>query len=273
MKKRIVLCADDYGQAEAVSGGIVELLCAGRLSATSCMVNMPGWRSQSRWLEPFKDKVDIGLHLNFTEGRPCSSVYRRYVGDQFMSLTRLLFTTFLRPGKLLANVLEAEMDAQLDAFENAMGFAPNFIDGHQHVHHLPVIRDVLVSVFMKRLKRHGAYMRVARQYLDQFKIAVINFTGASQFDEFLDCYGILHNTSFSGIYSFRDAKKFPLYFIKFLKQSRDGGLIMCHPGLASVDDSDPLSDSRFFEYQYLASDKFLTDCKKLDVSIARFTSA
>ena len=270
MKKRIVLCADDYGQAEAVSGGIVELLCSGRLSATSCMVNMPGWREQSAWLQPFKDKVDIGLHLNLTEGLPCSSAYRSYVDERFMSLPKLLVATFSGSRKLSANVLEAEFDAQIDAFEDAMGCVPDFVDGHQHVHHLPLIRDVLASVFQKRLKRHGAYVRVAKQRINTLKAAVISLTGAGAFTEFLDLHGIQHNSSFAGIYPFGDAKKYPLYFVKFLQQSSDGGLIMCHPGLAGDDAADPLHASRVLEYQYLASDDFLADCAKMDVDITRF---
>lgn len=270
--KRIVLCADDYGQAEAVSGGIIELLCIGRLTATSCMVNMPGWREQSAWLEPFKGKVDLGLHLNFTEGRPCSSAYRNYVDDKFMSLGNLLRETHLGSKSLTANILESEIDAQIDVFEDALGVSPNYLDGHQHVHHLPMIRDVVASVYHKRLKRHGAYVRLAKQKIDSFKIAVIRMTGGGKFDQFLDLHSIPHNPSFSGIYAFKNAKNYRQYFAKFVKECGDGGLIMCHPGLQSKDHSDPLSHSRYLEYQYLCSEDFLTDCDKLNVTLSRFVA-
>jgi predicted glycoside hydrolase/deacetylase ChbG (UPF0249 family) len=63
-KKRIVLCADDYGQAPAISQGIIELLNQSRLSATSCMVNMPDWPVSAKELLPFINYVDLGLHFN-----------------------------------------------------------------------------------------------------------------------------------------------------------------------------------------------------------------
>lgn len=41
--KTIVLCADDFGLDPGVSEGILKLAHMGRLSAVSCMVNMPGF--------------------------------------------------------------------------------------------------------------------------------------------------------------------------------------------------------------------------------------
>jgi predicted glycoside hydrolase/deacetylase ChbG (UPF0249 family) len=45
--KRIVLCADDFGQSAAISQGILQLVQAGRLSAVSCMTEADSWRSIS----------------------------------------------------------------------------------------------------------------------------------------------------------------------------------------------------------------------------------
>ena len=42
--RNVILCADDFGLADGVSQGIVELAQMGRLSATGAMTNMPGWR-------------------------------------------------------------------------------------------------------------------------------------------------------------------------------------------------------------------------------------
>ena len=42
--RSVILCADDFGLADGVSRGIVELAWKGRLSATGAMTNMPGWR-------------------------------------------------------------------------------------------------------------------------------------------------------------------------------------------------------------------------------------
>lgn len=90
MKKRIVLCADDYGQAPAISQGILNLLDKKRLSATSCIVNSPYWEAHSQWLTQFIQQADIGLHLNLTEGKPLSAEYNQHYGTDFQPLSRLL---------------------------------------------------------------------------------------------------------------------------------------------------------------------------------------
>ncbi|WP_240489526.1 ChbG/HpnK family deacetylase [Legionella parisiensis] len=41
--KTIILCADDFGLDPGVSAGILKLVRMGRLSAVSCMVNMPSF--------------------------------------------------------------------------------------------------------------------------------------------------------------------------------------------------------------------------------------
>lgn len=68
--RSVILCADDFGLADGVSRGIVELAWKGRLSATGAMTNMPGWRRAAPDLKPLKDRIAVGLHLNFTVGVP-----------------------------------------------------------------------------------------------------------------------------------------------------------------------------------------------------------
>src|SRR5690606_25772598 len=135
-----VLCADDYGQAEAVSNGILSLLATNRLTAVSCLVNQPGWVDQAGRLLPYLDKVDVGLHLNFTEGAPISREFCEQVGSRFPSLSRMLLRTMLGVPRLPRAAVYAEIKAQLAAFTRAMGRAPRYIDGHQHVHHLPGVQ-------------------------------------------------------------------------------------------------------------------------------------
>ena len=69
-----VLCADDFGLADGVSQGIVELAEAGRLSATGAMTNMPGWRRAAPDLKPLRGRIGIGLHLNLTAGSPLGAM-------------------------------------------------------------------------------------------------------------------------------------------------------------------------------------------------------
>lgn len=277
MMKRIVLCADDYGQAEAVSKGILELLSAGRLTATSCLVNQSCWTEHAGWLQPLKNQADIGLHLNFTFGAPLSAAYRQQIGETFLPLPKVLWHTMTGSKLLTRDALKAEVEAQIDAFTRAMGCLPRFIDGHQHVHHLPGIRDVLTDVYRERLKDEAVYMRTVTQEIELYnfftkniKNLLIHFTGGHDFAEHLDLFGIPHNTSFQGIYSF-NALHYRQYFQKFLKNSSDHGLIMCHPGLPADDTGDPIYASRGMEYAYLNSPEFKEDCARYGVTLSRFS--
>ena len=139
----LALCADDFGAAPGISQGIARLAHAGRISAVSCMTASPHWRESARRLEGVPKTIDLGLHLNFTEGRPLSArLARRW--PTFPSLPRLIAQAHL--GLLPHSALRNEVHAQLAAFNHALGRPPDFIDGHQHVHHLPGIRRVLLDM-------------------------------------------------------------------------------------------------------------------------------
>jgi predicted glycoside hydrolase/deacetylase ChbG (UPF0249 family) len=165
----------------------------------------------------------------------------------------------------------AELNAQLDEFQGALGCLPRFIDGHQHVHQFPVIRDALVGVYEERLRHHQAYIRVINGKSHHLKMAVIKTMGTTALTGLLKKKSIPYNTSFSGLYSFSDAANYDKYFPLFLAEIGDKGLIMCHPGLPSSLSSDAIRIARSFEYQYLAGLKFQVDCATEGVVIDRFS--
>lgn len=269
MKKRIVLCADDYGQEPVISRGIIDLVDKGRLSAVSCMVNRPDWREQAGWLVPYVDRVDIGLHFNLTDGEPLSERYRSVHGGHFFSLSELLKKSFLR--QVSRDAMLAECLTQLDAFAEAMGRLPDFIDGHQHVHQFPVIRHAIIQAYQARFPSQQAYIRLVNHQvgLGNVKKAIIYLSGTRALKALLVQYGIPHNHSFSGVYDFKHAARYAAHFNTFLHEVEDGGLIMCHPGFKSDSQQDPIADARFLEYTYLSGDKFQQDCQRNDAQLSR----
>lgn len=268
MKKRIVLCADDYGQALAISQGILALIKQDRLTATSCLVTSPHWVEHAKWLLPFKNKADIGLHFNLTEGQALSSVYSATY-TRFYSVNQLLMLAFLR--RLNQAAIEAECHAQIDQFEAAMGCLPDYVDGHQHVHQFPVIRDALLNVYEQRLRQHGAYVRLANEVPDMCpKKLIIYASGAGAMSKQLKKRNIPHNPSFAGIYSFHEAHEYPVYFAEFLQKVGDRGLIMCHPGLETVELDDPIGAARVKEYDYFSGPLFIEECERRSIELTRF---
>lgn len=273
--KPIILCADDYGLNAAVSQGIVNLLQRQRLSAVSCMTNAPLWPEHAPWLKPFQAKVDLGLHFNLTEGKALSSLYKKTHGEEFYPHSRLILQAFLR--KLEPQALEQECEAQLNKFVSEMGFFPKFIDGHQHIHQLPQIRDAILKVYQKHLASKGAYLRSVlnsvkpQDFRGLLKQIIIYLCGAPGFQHLLRQFSIPHNAIFAGIYSFSEAGGYAEIFPYFLKNMKEQGLIMCHPGLAeNTDKNDPIAAARYQEYSYLVSEKFEVDCKNAGVQLSQF---
>ena len=268
--KNIVLCADDYGQAPAISAGILALIKQRRLSAVSCMVNTSYWSEHAKWLLPYPSQIDIGLHLNLTEGMALSNTYKAVYGEKFFSLPILLSKSFLR--KLDLNVVIAECEVQIDRFVATLGFLPHFIDGHHHVHQFPVIRDALVAVYQTHLCKQKPYVRWVNEkiynvaLINNFKKLFIRATGTNALKRLLLQYQIPHNQSFAGIYAFSKSGIYRKLFQSFIKNLPDRGLIMCHPGLFSAGES-TFTKARYDEYLYFKSEHFLKDCERYQIQL------
>lgn len=273
--KIIGLCADDYGQNQSISQAIIALIEKKRLSATSCMTTSVLWPTHAKWLKPWVDQVDIGLHFNLTEGAPLSEKLAHSHG--FLPLSKLLFKAYWR--MLNKSAIESELNAQIDAFETAMGRLPDFIDGHQHIHQLPVIRNVLLKVYEERLRKTNCYVRCVHDpkvYMrmrgrNYIKSLIIQLVGASAFKKKVIKRQIPHNSSFAGIYRFTDSVRYSTIFPRFLAQINNGGIIMCHPGLLSVisNDTDEIARARQDEFLYLESNQFVLDCFEAGVVLGK----
>ncbi len=262
--KDILLCADDYAQNTAISTGILTLAEAGRINAISCLVNSAVFDETHAELLAFKPKCFIGLHLNLTMGQPRSAVWRTHMGEMFVGLPRLIRNAYFH--RLELSVVQAELQAQLDVFVNTMHCYPDFIDGHQHIHQFPVVRTALINIYRAQ-KIHCFLRNTHTSWSQSFKLRglpkrpLLSALGGSRFKNILIQLAIPANTSFSGMYTFARAQNYRSYFKRFLDETMSGGLIMCHPGVLSSDQDDPLAYSRPYEQAYLMSDNFLHDMR------------
>jgi predicted glycoside hydrolase/deacetylase ChbG (UPF0249 family) len=146
--RRIILCADDYGLSPGVNKAILELISRGRINATSVMTVAPAFdRASTTALQDAAHgrNCRIGLHLTLTAPfRPLTMHFRPLRSDTFLPLSQLLKASLLR--RLDREMLRAEISAQLTAFEQMFGRLPDYVDGHQHAHAFPQIRDAFVDV-------------------------------------------------------------------------------------------------------------------------------
>lgn len=272
LAKYITLCADDYALHKAVSEGILHLAAMERLTAVNCLSTMPDWPEHAKWLYPYRDKLDVGLHFNLTEGRPLcglkSLVTRK---GTFRSLTAWLLATHLRQVKQAD--IECELSEQLERFTTHWQRLPDFIDGHQYVHQLPVVRDALLNVYERKLRSHRPYIRVSLQRGGGLKPLVVAATGAKALSKQLLARHIPHNTAFSGIYPFQNARDYRPYFLSFLKTIVHQGLMTCHPGFLAPQNEVLWAKTRAQELAYLESNTFTADCDEQQVRLRKFGMA
>lgn len=228
--KNFILCADDFGETQDICDGILELAAKQRLSAVSCMSNMPYWHENSAKLIEYKDHIAIGLHFNLP-GKILPWLIKSHLG-------------LLNKAKI-----KQELINQIELFRQATGFLPDFIDGHQHVHQLPIIRQILLEVYTSYYPQKSAFIRNTVGYSSSLKAKIIQHTGGVGLKKLLHKLEIPHNTNFSGIYNFSDSKDYHHYFPTFLTETDNNGLIMCHPG----------RHKRQHELNYFLSDSFTTE--------------
>lgn len=251
--KRIVICADDYGIAPGVSAAIRALLAERRINATSVMTVLPDLFQEADLLLPMTGgQASIGLHVTLTGSfEPLTHGFK---GATFPSLGKLMAQAFAR--RLDPVNVKAEVETQFLAFEEAFGRPPDHVDGHQHVHLLPVIREAVIEATRRRapnawirdctpapgtlmgLDPKGRFIGLlARGFAEQAKAA-----------------GLTVNKGFAGAYDFKMGTNYGRVLTHFLNGLEDGGLVMVHPGL--VDEAlvkrDPVTRAREAEYEVLA---------------------
>jgi len=258
--KMITLCADDYAFLPSISEAIIHLIKDHRLNATSCMVNTSYWKDHAIALKPFLNKIDIGLHFALTDVQPATMPI-----DQHPNIIKHAYFR-----KLKQSEIERELQSQIETFEKVLGRLPNFIDGHQHIHQLPIIRNALLSVYKKIFPDRSCYIRVPLSKPRTVKSTIITLTGASTLKKQLIEHNIPHNSSFSGVYNFSNTKNYPDRFCQFLKNIESGGIIMCHPGLA--DKKEGIAAARKQEFDYFNSQQFLEDCNTYAIDIPAYVA-
>jgi predicted glycoside hydrolase/deacetylase ChbG (UPF0249 family) len=260
--RRFWLCADDYGLSPGVNRGIRDLIARGRLNATSAMVvgAAIGRDEVNALNDAAASNCAIGLHATLTAPfHPLTMHFKPLDGGLFLPFARMLRAGALR--RLDPEIIGAELTAQLAAFRELFGRAPDFVDGHQHVQLFPQVREAFLSAvkeaapnaWVRQGGRHGPLTR----RLGTPKALLLDILSA-QFRRSAARANIAFNPAFAGAYDFSQAPDFGELMQRFLDGLPDGGLVMCHPGFVDelLVSLDPLTGQREREYAFLAGDAF-----------------
>jgi chitin disaccharide deacetylase len=269
---RFVLCADDFAMTPGVSRAIVELAAAGRLSATGAMTNRPHWRTWAPEIAAHAATIDIGVHLNLTCAAPLGQMKLLAPGGEFPALSQIIKAALL--SEAARAEISAEIARQLDAFAEVMARAPDFVDGHQHVHAMPGVRGLVLAELARRYPEQKPYLRDCADSVAAIRsrgVAVrkaLTISGlASGFAMQAHAAGFATNKGFAGVSPFDPARDFADDMARFLLRPGPRHLVMCHPG--HVDDElrrlDPVVVTRPLEGKALLEMRLPPDCE-----IARF---
>jgi chitin disaccharide deacetylase len=238
---KLIVTADDFGIGLETSKGILEAHLRGPVTATSLMTITGEHAERSIPLLAAAPKLEVGLHLVFTncghrplKAQKSSGMVAR--DGTFFSNGRLWIQAFR--GKIEREAALEEISAQARKFRHLTGRDPAYVDGHHHAHQLPMIREALAELmekgeiprvtrvtveppsFKKPFSRVGMKRRMAEQL----------GKGAAEYWKPRD---IRHNDFFFGMLSAGQTREeFP--WREYLERLPDAGVVewVVHPGMA-----------------------------------------
>ena len=229
-------------------------------------------------MRELKDKADVGLHFTLTDQPPLGPMPTLAPDGRLPPLGRLMGWAYR--GKLNAPAARAEirdeLSRQIAAFTDAWGAPPDYIDGHQHIHQLPGIRDAVVEALAGL---PGAYVRlcgepvraVLRRGVAVPKTLLIGGLGGG-LKRMARARGIPANDRFAGVYDFAGSRPFAELMPRFLDGIGGRALVMVHPGLPDEElrRVDTLVEPRRAEYDYLRGPEFAALLEARNIRLTRF---
>ncbi len=146
--QRLIIHADDFGETEQITLGICEGIEAGVITSASIMANMPATDFALARATALASRASFGVHLTLCEGRPLTAAPSLVDGQGRFHSKRQLFLRSMS-GRLRMAELEAEIEAQVDRIASG-GVQVSHLDGHKHLHQLPVVCNAVAKVARKR---------------------------------------------------------------------------------------------------------------------------
>ena len=112
------------------------------------MTTQANWPDAARAFRALAPDADLGLHFNLTLARPLGAMPSFAPDGDFPAMNAIVPAAWR--GALPRQEIRDELRRQLDAFEEAFGAPPDYVDGHQHVQVLPGIADDLIAELSAR---------------------------------------------------------------------------------------------------------------------------
>jgi predicted glycoside hydrolase/deacetylase ChbG (UPF0249 family) len=262
MQKRFILNADDVGMHPAVDEAVLHLAESGIVSSASVMaLQQP---DAGTLLALQRGGVDLGLHFDLTSAAAAS---RYGLPGTVGALLARAYT-----GRLDRQKLRGVIDEQLQRFSEVAGRMPVFIDGHEHVHQFPVVRDALMQVLSRWPVQERPFLRDTRpRRWRGAKAAVIGMLGAHGLAVRADKLHCTRNTDFLGVYPLQHEVNLHALWRGWLQaMPTQGALAMCHPASSVFAAGNAF---RLREYLFLCSAAFAEMRNQYNINIVGWHAA
>jgi predicted glycoside hydrolase/deacetylase ChbG (UPF0249 family) len=243
------------------------------------MTTRPHWPEAARAFKALAPRADLGLHLNLTLGRPLGAMPVLAGNGAFPTIGALARAAWRR--RLPLAEIRGEIVRQLDAFADASGGPPDFVDGHQHVQVLPGIADQLIAELAARglagktWLRNSADrpMRILARGRSWAKALTVSLL-ASGFGAKAKRAGFKVNDGFAGFSDFKMGSDCAADFAAYLRAPGARPLIMCHPGYVDdeLEQCDRVTVSRPAELNFLLSERFVQSLAAANAQLTRMSA-
>jgi predicted glycoside hydrolase/deacetylase ChbG (UPF0249 family) len=261
--RRWVVCADDFALDRGSIEATLALIKLGRVTATSVLVDSAHWKAAASELKAVRDHADVGLHLNLTEKLDPRSASWPLPSLLLQSMLRVLPHWRVRD----------QVERQLDAFTDTFGSLPDFVDGHRHVHQLPVVREVLIDAVLAREPKSLPWLRVCLppDQDQDYKARVIGMLGAPALREMASLHRFPTSHRLVGVYGFNLKREAYLAKVRaWLEAGPEGAVFMCHPS-SKASAKDPIGAARRMELGVLAGQSYGDALARAGVTAVRGT--
>jgi predicted glycoside hydrolase/deacetylase ChbG (UPF0249 family) len=162
-ERQLIVIADDYGIGPATSAGILELANRGVVTGSVLLVNSPYAENDVADWHKAGQPMELGWHPNLTLDAPILPAARvpTLVNSQGLFWPLGAFMKKLFFGRIRADEVAAEFQAQLARFVDLVGQPPGLVNSHQHVSIFAPEGQILMALLQEQKPR--AYIRRVRE--------------------------------------------------------------------------------------------------------------
>jgi len=222
------IVADDLGLDSAVNEGIFFALKNGLIDGVSLMAIGEMFDNAIRGLKNVPN-TSVGIHLVLVEERSLTRI-------KLPQNHRIFFIKYVF-GLIKKDEIEKELEAQVQKILGT-GVRPRFINSHQHLHLLPGIMDIIISL----AKKYGVnYLRIVNEPIQsgenlfrQAQLLFLNFLSWLAKKKIKKA-GLQGNDFFVGFINAGNLNVEDLRLAKKLKRMYPEKIVElgCHPGFES----------------------------------------